>query len=486
MTEKNIRYFYGGKCLPKVTGSKTSFFLRGKKLLALLLVFAAAAVTHTFAEPAPSGSVNVSAGNSQVPAIMRKGDPLVITVDKALEMALSENLSLQAERYSVSVKKRSRDNRWNAFAPDLGLSSTMAKSNEAPVIGEHHWNLSWQFSAQLALSASLVDGIRYLSQDYATGLISYEQAKSGLVRDVKKSFYSLLVLEESLKLLESNIQTAEKSYNQADINFRNGLVSEIDRLQAQVTLESLKPEYAEAQNSYRAALLSFKEILGLEVEDRVVLEGAIAPALIDADADQLVFLSLTDRLDIRLIVQQIKMLETDLSSSKNSRLPSLILGYSKNMVFADDPLKDKIIGAPDESWRDTGAFSITFSLDIDSLIPGLSTDTAIKNKQERIRQAEKQLSQSLRRADIEVRTIVMNMEKSVKKIESLRYSENLARRSYELASEGYNSGTIELLTLEKSRNQLQEVLLKIAQEKYNYQASLLDLEYALNKSLEEL
>lgn len=410
----------------------------------------------------------------------------VITVEKAVGMAMAENLELRGERFSLSRKERSHARRYNALAPSFSLSSSMAKTNEPPVLGEHHWNLSWQFSAQLALSAALFDGIRYLSQDYEAGLIGYEDASNRIRRDVKKSFYSLLVLEESLRLLEKNIETAEKSYSQADINFRNGLVSELDRLQAQVTLESLKPEYVEASNSYRIALLSFKDMIGLEGESEIRLEGAIEPGMYELDANSLVFSSLNDRLDIRQLVQQIKMLETDLSSSKNSRIPSLVLGYSKNMVFSDDPLKDPVLGAPEESWSDTGAFSIALSLDIDSLVPGLGKDTEIKNKKDSVRQAENSLSQALQAADMEIRKIVMTVQKSVKKIQALEYSEKLALRSYELASEGYNAGTIELLALEKAMNQLQEAALKTVQEKYNYQAALLDLEYAISKPLEEI
>jgi len=410
----------------------------------------------------------------------------VISVDRAVEMALDENLSLKAEKYSLSEKKRSRDTRWNALAPDFTLSSALAKKNEKPVFGDYHWDLSWQFSAQLALSASLADGIRYLSRNYEAGLIGYEDAKNQLKRDVKKSFYSLLVLEESLRLLENNIKTAEKSYRQAEINYNNGLVSELDKLQAQVTLESLRPDYDEALNNYNMSILNFKEMIGLENEEEIKLEGVIEPGLYIIDTNELIFTSLTERFDIQELVYQIKLLETDLSSSKNSRLPALVLGYTKNMLFADDPLKDRIIGSPEESWTDAGAFSISLSLDIDSLIPGLSKDTEIKNKKDRIRQAESRLSQALRKADIDIRTIVMNIRKSVKKIESLEYNEKLAKRSYELSSEGYNAGTVELLKLENSMNQLQAARLKLAEEHYNYQAALLDLEYAVNKSLEDL
>ena len=409
----------------------------------------------------------------------------IIKVEDAIKMAVSENLLLKAQKHSLATKKRSNDTRFNALAPTATLSTALAKPNEIQAPTADHWNLSWQLNAQLVLSAAIINGIKYLAQDYELGLINYADAESSLKRNVKKLFYSLLVLEENVKVMQSTIELAEKSYRQADINFRNGLASELDRLQAQVTLESLKPDFVEAVNSFQSSMLSFKEILGIEIGDNIKLEGVIEPEIYKLDIDNLVFSSLSNRFDVRRIVQQIKLLNTDFSAAKNSRIPSLILGYSKNMVFANDPFKDDI--GENDAWHDsTGRFSIALSLDIMSLLPFLSKDTEIKNKKDRVMESETALTSAIRQADIQIRTIAMSMEKSINKINSLELNEKLAKRSYELAFQGYNAGTVELLTLEKAMNQLLESRVRILQEKYNYQASLLDLEYAINKPLEDL
>ena len=406
----------------------------------------------------------------------------VINIEKAVEMAVSENLLLRAQQHSLSAKRRSNATRFNLLMPTATLSSNLAKPNEVRMPAPDHWNLSWQLNTQLALSASILNGIRFLVQDYELGQINYADFESRLKRDVRKMFYSLLVLEENIKVMESSIELAERSFVQADINFRNGLVSELDRLQAQVTLESLKPDFVEMANTYQSSMLLFKEILGLDIEDNIKLEGVIEPEIYKLDIDNLVFSYLPSRFDIRRLEQLIKLTGTDLSASKNSRIPSLVLGYSKNMVFADDPFKDSL-GASDR-WNDTGRFFVALSLDVMSLIPFMSKDSEIRNKMERLNEYEAELSSAIRQAEIEIRTIAMNMEKSINKIKSLELNERLAQRTYELAAQGYNAGAVELLTLERAMNQLLEARVRILQEKFNYQAALLDFEYAINRSLE--
>lgn len=448
----------------------------GKKLFLILFfsVFALAAYGQNV-------ELDSKASAAEEYTVLSEKEIYQITIEKAVEMALENNLSLKAKKYSVVSKKRSNDTKWNVFIPDLGIGTSLALPNQDMMGTGKLWNWGWNFSAQLAIYASLFNGVNALKQDYEAELISYEQASASLERDVKKAFYFILVSEERIRLIENNIETAEKSFRQADINYRNGLVSELDKLQAQVTLEILKPTRIEAINIYNSTLYSFKEIIGFEVEDNIALKGEIDPTIQKANADKIVFSSLADRLDIQLLVKQLKLMDTNISATKNSRIPALILGFNHNMSFTD-PFEGNVI---EDDWHDGGAFSVAISFDIDSVIPFLSKYVEIKNLEDGKKAAEANLTQTLRLSDIEIRTIIMSMDKSLKNLESLEYSEQLALRSYELASEGYDAGAIELLSLENTIDQLQEARFQLVQEKYNYQAAILDLEYTINKTIEE-
>ena len=409
----------------------------------------------------------------------------IITAESAVEMTVRNNLTIRSEDYSLSVKRRSRNNRFNAFFPDITAGSSLSKANEKPVIGDYYWNLSTNIQAQLSLSLSLFDGIKYLTAEYEKGLIEREEAVKLLRRDTLKSFYNLILMSENLILLEKNIATAEKRYRQADINFRNGLASELERLRSRVTYEQLKPDLVELKNSFRKAMLSFKQMLGLELESEIRLEGVIAPETYTIEVNELIFSSLPDRLDVQKLISSIKLLNISKDSDINaSRYPQLILTYNKNMLFNRDPFSEPLFEDTDAAWTDTGAFSLSLSFDLDSYIPRLKTDTDVKNKADEIKKLETELASALQLAEIEIRSYAMNLEKSEKKIEALVLNENLAERAYELAAEGYNAGTVELLTLESSSDDYQKAKLDVLAEKYNYQSSLLDLEYAVNRVLE--
>ena len=87
-------------------------------------------------------------------------------------------------------------------------------------------------------------------------------------------------------------------------------------------------------------------------------------------------------------------------------------------------------------------------------------------------------------AEIEIETLVSNLEKSVKLVDTLELNVQLAERAYKLAEEAYNAGNRELLEVQNAELELQKARLEVLKEQFNYTTGLLDLEYAVNAKLD--
>jgi outer membrane protein TolC len=212
-----------------------------------------------------------------------------LSLPDALRLVRDNSLLLQVQDLQVAAKKRSKDFAWNSFIPRAGITSTLSRLNAAPtnpfsalagVSGipaemtadpAHTWNVGLGLSAQLDISLALFDGIRHMALDYEAGLISHKTAEAGLMRDVKKSYYNLIVLQENRRILEQSVETARKHFEQAQRNYRTGIGSEFEVLSAQVGWESLKPSLEELRVGYQSAELAFKQLLGLKRADTLAL-----------------------------------------------------------------------------------------------------------------------------------------------------------------------------------------------------------------------
>ncbi len=56
-------------------------------------------------------------------------------------------------------------------------------------------------------------------------------------------------------------------------------------------------------------MLSFKQMLGLEKESEIILDGVINPEALAIEVNQLIFSSLPDRLDIQKLIGGINLLK---------------------------------------------------------------------------------------------------------------------------------------------------------------------------------
>jgi outer membrane protein TolC len=350
----------------------------------------------------------------------------------------------------------------------------------------HTWNVSASLNMNLTLTAALFFGIKATVIDYEAGRITLETAKKKLVRDVKKQFYNLLLMQENIRLMEENIDAAKDRYDQANINYQNGLVSEYTKLSAQVAWENMKPSLESLKVGYRSALLGFKQQLGLPNSVGMELQGAIEPTPLSLDAEALIEEYVTGRLDVQSLRKQIEMVKNSKDATIAGMTPALTFILNFDPAFTKDPFEDPWFEDPDEWTQRSGMFGISINVALEKLLPFSKTWIELKNTEDNLRKMEISLSGLVNAGEMEIETTVMNLNKSLDSIEKLELNVELAQRAYDMAEEAYNAGNRELLEVQNAELELKKARLEVLKEKYNYITGLFDLEYALNTTLEEL
>lgn len=421
---------------------------------------------------------------------------LNLTTDEAVEYALEHNLGLKSEAITVGIKKRAAEYAWNRFIPTVQASGTVARMNEAQstfnfdtfqLADLPKWSVSAGLDMSLTLNLAIADGIRATRIDYQGGQISYEQAKQKLVRDVRKGFYNLLLMRENRALMVENIDAAERRYEQARINYQNGMVPELTVLSAQVAWENMKPQLKAMDLGYRQALQGFKMSLGLDLNREIELEGSIDADGVEVDVEKLIEEHLGDRLDVQSMLNTIAMLETQLKATKlQVYTPQLILGFNMDPTFTGDPWADPWFGGEYEWSQMSGMFRATLAMSLDGLLPFSQTQIGLRELEDSIKQTRIGLLQMIEGAELEVDATVRQLEKSRDTIETLQLNVERARRAYEMAEEAYNAGSKELLEVQNAEIELKSAQLEVLKEKYTYLSALIDLEYKLNAKIDDL
>ena len=438
-----------------------------------------------------------------------------LTPEEAVEIALKNNLDLKTSEIALRTKQRNKRQVYNQLMPSLSAGVALSRSNLNP--GENmrkmfssgsssggassmipstvypDWTASFQVNGTFSLNGSFFTAIETVQNDYIAGLITYEDAKATLSKNIKQAYFDLIYLGENVSLIRESLEMAEKRYRQAQRNYNSGLVPDVDLLQAQVSMENVRPQLLQAQNTYDTSLLQFKINLGLNIEDTVVLDNSVLDAAdamqIELDAANLSNQYLNDRYDIQSIRANIDLLQSNKKSAMVSAMSptfSVSAGYLPRIGIFGSDVADADKNAQYKDWLDSGSFSISLSVPIDTLIPGTKTYTQAAEIQDSIDSMKVSLENAIRLADLEIRSLVMNIDNAREQLEVLQSSVTLAETVYQRYADGYRLGTVEILDFENVENQLNQARLNLVSGKVTLAKALMDLEYALNRSLSEI
>lgn len=443
-------------------------------------------------------------------------EKVVLTVDDAVSYALQNNKSLKSAAIDLEMKKRAKQYSWNTFLPSLGVNATAARTSDMdstlqsangsismsnlmldlhpelaaqgmtmtpPMEDEEklHWAvIAPNISAQWNFNLAMVESIRATKASYEAGEISWEQTTKEMEVNVKKMFYGLLLQEESLNIQRDKLNNAKARYEQAAINYKNGLVPELSVLNSQVNYENQKPEVLSSEQAFKQQKDMFVFLLGLPFGTEIELEGTIDTDFVSVDANELVSDYLENNDEVRTLRKNIELLNISLNASRFSTFtPSLSINYGfQPLVYAGGEWNS--LG--DASDQGNLSFTLVYQNLLD-MLPFSANMQKMKDTKQQIAQAEIGLEQLVQNTEIEIHTLVDNLYKCQANIDAMHRNVELAGRAYESTLRAYNNGTQELLEVRDAENSLNQARLGLMNEKFNYISALLDLESKLNLHL---
>ena len=437
-------------------------------------------------------------------------EPVRLSPDAAVEMALKNNLSLESARASSGTRKRASDLSWNQFIPNVTVGGSLILDNEknkvtgmAPVdlatlsgpmgipippntiYGVYpfsaeapQWHVAGSIQASLTVSMAMFENMNRLRLDYEGGLISYEKAKSQLERDVRKSYNNMLLLQENINLLKESYEAAGRRVAMARANYNAGLAPELTLLQAQVAVENMKPMIDQAENGSRLSLAQFAMFLGLPYNTPFeLIPSESEPEFIPLDVKELISKAASGKPDIQELKHTILMLQSARKAQTFSLLPALTLSWNTQPVFIRDPWKDS--WGDKNNWQKSGGLSISLGVRLHSLIPFSVDFQGIKNMDDQIRAANIGLAQMIQGTEIEIYNTILSLEKTRITTEAQTQTVALAERAYRLTEEAYRAGLQDLLQVQNAELELKQAKVSMLEQQFNYLNGLLDLEYSI-------
>ncbi|MDR2897201.1 MAG: TolC family protein [Spirochaetaceae bacterium] len=399
----------------------------------------------------------------------------VLDLDTAVALALEQNLSLGRSKRELEQKKLSSVRSWNSLIPSIGASASVSRATDITgniIPSQDEWKPALSLSASFTLPTSIFADIESARLEYEAGQISYDTAARTLELQVRKAFYQLLVLNENIALTQQSIETAQGRYDEAAAKRRVGQASNLEELSAKVDLENLKPTLRSAQGAYDTTLDSFRQILGISLDEDVRISGNLASAVGIVESENMESLterSLGEASAVLSARKDLEIAESRLKGAKSSLvIPSLSVSWNTSPLYANS------------AWSDTGGFTAKLSFSLDKLLPWSSAQTQIESLSLSLASSQSALLEKQITSELNIRQYQRTIEESLESIDALRLNAELAEQNYGMYEQSYRQGTADYQSLRTAGDSLQTARNKVLQEFYTLLTTVLDLEAELN------
>jgi outer membrane protein TolC len=405
------------------------------------------------------------------------GEEGILSLDRAVELALEQSLSLQKSFIDLDTAGVAAANLWSQIFPGLSLSGGLTyrpdlSGGSAP---SDPLGYSASFGLSLQLNPSLASSMKIIDLAYRVQLLSYENARRQLAIQVTKTFYTLISEGENLAHLEEIRGLAERQLDKNQIAFQNGLIGQLSVLQSRLSLETARLNLSRAETSYAAKRGDFLVLLGLDPGMAISIPGDIEIERVEADPEALIREYLGKRPDIIAQRNTIERLELVLEQTAlNARSPSLTFSTQWSGSGSGGGFNNSL------------SLGLNLGIPLDAWIPGTRSNQSIRSARMEVEKAQLDLRNTENQAMSEIRSLTENLRNSWDSIEIARLRVEIAERTYQLTEEGFRSGTVESLTLEDARNTMAQARQQFLEGELAYQTMILDLAAALNIEWNEL
>lgn len=406
-----------------------------------------------------------------------------ITIEKALELAKTNNPDLQKQRLTLQDAQRKSENRWNKFLPNLSANANVSNGHDFKESSEWNWKAS--AGANLSFSFGLPTSIQQAQLDYLQQKTTYEKLEAQTISSISSTFYSLIAEQQNIQILKESQKLAQDVYNQTKRNYNNGLASELDMLKSQYSYLSLEPQIQQAQSAYNNNLANFGLKLGIADSTNLTLKGELQLVQVKLPASQeLIEKYLDKRHDVILSEISVQQAENTSKIQSANKLPSLSL--SENISLGENPLYNPEIQQEGiNPLSINGSFSVGVSIPLSSWIPGSQDSLTNKTNKDNITKAKITAEETKKSAENDIKNKVAEVNRLWNLIDVSKLNVSIATRSYELAKDGYRAGLVSQTDLETTRQQMVNAQLSHLQTQIKYLSAIYDASFALNMQIED-
>ncbi len=409
-------------------------------------------------------------------------ETLRLTLDQALEIALSESNTVKIADMTVEKSGYAKKGSYSALYPNISANGSYQRTLKKQVmvmdmggqameikVGRDNSINATATASMPIVNAQLWESLKLSGMDVELAVEQARSSKIALVKQVKQAFYAVLLAQKSHEVVANVYENAQKNYEKTLQRFNVGKASEVEHLRAQVTMMNAEPNVSSAENAVMLATWQLKAVMGIDLDTDVEVVGDLN----DYTAQMLTpYVSEEDLSNNSSLLQlgiQGRMLESTIRMQKKQYLPTLAASINYNYsAMGDEELR----------WFPSSTAAVSLSIPI---FDGFQKHYSIKQSKINKNMLDLQREDTERNLRIGIRNYNDQMALCIKNYQAAEATVEIAQKSYDISEKMYEVGKATLVELNDAQLALQQAQLTQAQAVYNFMVTKASLDELIGK-----
>ncbi|MBR0335267.1 MAG: TolC family protein [Alistipes sp.] len=428
-------------------------------------------------------ALSASAEEQQVAQPEQK---LVLTLEQALEIALSENPTIKIADQQIEIKRYAKQGTYASLYPQIDATASyqrvIKKQTMSMDFGGQTQTIKVgsdnSFNGGVALgmpviNAQLWESLKVSALDVELAVEQARSSRIDMVEQVTKAYYGILLAKQSQELYQSVYDNAVENHEIVNKRFDVGSVSEYDLIRSNVSVQNALPNVIEAEYTVTLALWQLKALLGIDLQREIDVTGSLMDYVhvLDKSYD-ISQLNLENNSTLKQLDMQEQMLEHAVKITKLANVPSL----SVNAAYLYTALGNDGKFFKKEAWNPYSYAGLQLNIPI---FAGNKRRAATREANLNLSNLKLQRENVERQLRVGIVQYLNNMQSSVKKYHASAATVDQAQRGYDIAVKRYDVGRGTLVEIDNSQVALTQAELQRNQSIYNFLTAKVSLDKVL-------
>jgi outer membrane protein len=294
-----------------------------------------------------------------------------------------------------------------------------------------------------------------------------EEVGEALTLEVRGAYYTVLLNRALIDVQEQALEQAAARLRQVEQFFEVGTAAEFDRLTAQVEVDNIRPLLLEAQNDYALALSELKRLVGIPLDEPVVLTDSLGYEPVEMTLEEAWQTAAVQRDDLRRQQASVQLSQQAVAVERAESFPELSFFFDLARRASSD---DFVPVTSDFTQSASAAVEISVPI-----FDGRETEGRVRQARANLTQEELRLRALEADVALDVQQSLHNVQTAAERIEAARATLQRATRALEIAQTRFRNGLSTQLELNDAELALTQARTTLARALFDHNLARAEL-----------